>query len=102
VLLVVTPAIGDEVTAVSIGGKGELTKCSYEGCLLYHHVAVPLRLSVGDKVRLWYGSNPKYYVFPIARILANGNSCIAFSQLNKTDNVDKIEFLPCKVRSGVQ
>jgi hypothetical protein len=98
--IVVAPAAADDIKAISTNGKGELTKCSYAGCLLYHHVAVPLQIAVGDKVGLWYGSNPKHYIFPIVKIVRNGDSCAVFSQLETKENVDKIEFDTCKIALG--
>jgi hypothetical protein len=90
----------DDITAISTGGKGELTKCSYEGCLLYHHVALPLQMTLGDKVRLWYGSNPKHYIFPVAKIVRKGDGCTVLSQADRTEKVDKIDFGLCNVISG--
>jgi hypothetical protein len=97
---VTVPLAADDITAISTGGKGELTKCSYEGCLLYHHVALPLQLTLGDKVRLWYGSNPKHYFFPVAKIVREGEGCTVLSQADPTENVDKIDFGLCKIISG--
>jgi hypothetical protein len=98
-LAVAEPSAAEEITAIITGGKGELTKCSYEGCLLYHHVALPARITVGDKVKLWYGSNPKYHVFAIAKIVPKDAGCSVYSQLVKTDGVDKIELATCEVTS---
>jgi hypothetical protein len=85
----------EEVDAIATGGKGNLTMCPYSGCNLYHHVKLPPRIAVGDKVRMRFGSNPKRYDFPVARIVRDGDSCTVYSQPAKTEQVEKIEVASC-------
>lgn len=89
------PAIADEATAISTGGKGDLTMCAYTGCRLYHHIKLPPQIAVGDKMTLHFGSNPKRYRFPIARIVRDGDMCTVFSQATETENVEKVEVASC-------
>jgi hypothetical protein len=98
--LAATPAAADDVQAVSTGGKVDLTMCHqhmmlYSTCYLYHHIKVPPQIAIGDKVRLHYGSNPKRYDFPIARIVRDGDTCTVFSQLTETKDVEKLEVASC-------
>ena len=99
-------AKADEVTAISTGGKGDLTMCPAwwveRDCNLYHHVKLPAQIAIGDKVRLHFGSNPKRYSFPVVRILHAGDTCTVFSQTTETEDVEKIEVASCKVSPGAQ
>jgi len=93
------------VQAVETAGSGTFTMCRsrllYSACNSYHHIVIPRRLAVGDTVPLEYGSNPKEYAFPIARIVPNGGSCMVLSQPSgTTENVEKIEVASCRVASG--
>jgi len=96
------PVAADEVAAIATGGTGDLTMCPYTGCNLYHHIKLPPRIAVGDKVRLRFGSNPKRYDFPVARIVRDGGVCIVFSQLDKIADVEKIEVASCGEASPPQ
>jgi hypothetical protein len=92
-------AAGD-VQAIGTPGKGDLTMCPttfavMRSCNLYHHIKIPPRISVGDKVRVRFGSNPKRYSFPVARIVRDGTSCAVYSQKDDTQDVEKIEIAPC-------
>jgi len=89
------------VRAVLTGGKGVLTKCfswfSSPTCNTYHHIAVPQRITIGDTVRLTYGSNPKSYGFAAVSIALQGDRCTIFSeQPGSSDRVDKLVVMPCK------
>jgi hypothetical protein len=88
-------AFADDVTAIATGRKGDLTKCSYWGCNLYHHIKLPQKIAVGDSVTVHFGSNPKRYSFPVARIIKSGDLCTVYSQTTQTDDVEKIEITPC-------
>ena len=99
-LLAAGPAAADEVAAIATGGQGDLTMCpymGYMGCNLYHHIELPPQIAVGDKVSVRFGSNPKSYDFPIARIVRDGGKCTVFSQLKNTENVEKIVIAACQV-----
>ena len=100
-IAVASAAAAADVTAVTTPGKGDLTMCPeswmYRSCNLYHHVKVPPHIEVGGHVVLHYGSNPKRYVFPVARIVEDGDSCTVFSQTDQTDNVENIAIAPCRV-----
>jgi hypothetical protein len=93
------------VSAVETPGSGTLTMCRsrlvYSDCNSYHHIAIPQRIAVGDTVSVAFGSNPKEYAFPIARILQTGDACTLLSHANgDTDKTDKIEVASCKAASG--
>ena len=95
------PVVADDVTAITTPGKGDLTMCPeswmYRSCNLYHHIRLPPHIEVGGKVTLHYGSNPKRYVFPVARIVQDGDGCTVFSQTDHTDDVENIAIAPCRV-----
>ncbi|HZK89199.1 MAG TPA: hypothetical protein VFC56_03535 [Stellaceae bacterium] len=101
VLLLFAPAVraADDVKAVSTPGQGDLTMCPvswvYHECNLYHHIEIPPRIAVGDTVKVHFGSNPKRYNFPVARIVRDGDRCTAFSQTSETEKVEKIEIGSC-------
>jgi hypothetical protein len=99
-------AAAADVTAVTTPGKGDLTMCPeswmYRSCNLYHHIKVPRRIEVGGNVVLHYGSNPKRYVFPVARIVQDGDNCTVFSQTDQTDNVENIVVASCLVTPAPQ
>jgi hypothetical protein len=94
-------AAAADVTAIITPGTANLTMCPeswmYRSCNLYHHIAVPPHIEVGGKVTLHYGSNPKRYVFPVVRIVQDGDNCTVFSQTDQTDNVESIAIAPCRV-----
>ena len=100
--LVALPAAADEVGAIATPGQGELTMCPYSGCNLYHHIVLPPHIAVGDKVPVHFGSNPKSYRFPVARIVRDGDSCALFSQTAETTDVEKIEVASCRVTAQAQ
>jgi hypothetical protein len=64
-LFLVTAAAATEgINVIETGGLGTLTKCEswvlFRTCRLYHHVALPNRLAIGETVPLEFGSNPKH------------------------------------------
>jgi hypothetical protein len=90
----------DTVAAVQPGGPGVLTKCRdwlvARSCHHYHHISLPSRVAVGDTITLSYGSSPKGYDFPVARIALEGNHCTIFSEAGgDRQGEDKIEVAPC-------
>ena len=98
-------AAADGVSAVETPGSGTLTMCRsglvYSDCNSYHHIAIPQRIAVGDTVSVAFGSNPKEYAFPVARILQTGDACTLLSQASgDADKTDKIEVASCKAASG--
>jgi hypothetical protein len=96
------PAMADDVKSVSTGGKGDLTMCSYRGCNLYHHIKLPPQITIGDTVRVHFGSNPKHYDFPVAWIVRDGDACKVFAQPGETEDVTKLEIAACQATAGVQ
>jgi hypothetical protein len=93
------PVAASEVKAIETGGTGDLTMCPIGGlgCNLYHHINLPLQISTGDNVPVSFGSNPKQYDFPAAKIVVrDGGGCTVFSQLAKTENVEKIDVPSCR------
>jgi hypothetical protein len=77
-------ATAGDIEAVTPGGSGILTKCRdwlvATTCNTYQHVNLPPRIAVGDKIPLRFGSNPKNYAFPVARIDLERNHCAIFSE----------------------
>jgi hypothetical protein len=79
------PVAASEVKAIETGGTGDLTMCPIGGlgCNLYHHINLPLQISTGDYVPVSFGSNPKQYDFPAAKMsfaTAAAARCSANSQ----------------------
>jgi hypothetical protein len=94
----------DTVVAVQTGGPGVLTKCRdwlvARSCHTYHHITLPPRIAVGDTISLWYGSSPKEYDFPVARIALEGDQCSIFSEVGgDQQRQDKIEVASCRQAS---
>jgi hypothetical protein len=90
----------ETVTAVEPGGPGVLTKCRNwlvaTSCNTYHHIALPSRIVVGDRINITFGSSPKEYDFPVARIALKGHHCVIFSQKDgNLPQIDRIRVTPC-------
>jgi hypothetical protein len=90
----------DNVEAVEPGGPGVLTKCRdwlvASSCKRYHHITLPPRITVGDTIRVTFGSSPKEYAFPVARIAQKNGYCVIFSDTESDrHHVDKIKVAPC-------
>jgi len=88
-----TAAVADQsgaVEALVTSGPGVLTKCRYwlvaTSCHHYHHVRLPRRIAVGDTINLTYGSNPKGYAFPVARIGIEDGHCTIYSEARGQDH----------------
>jgi len=106
-LLLAAAAVGpaaarepDSVEAVEPGGPGELTKCRNwlvaSSCKTYKHITLPPRIAVGDTITVTFGSSPKEYEFPVARIAHKGRHCAIFSQAEgDRHQIDKINVAPC-------
>ena len=96
----------DRVEAVEPGGPGVLTKCRdwlvASSCNRYHHITLPPRIAVGDTITVTFGSSPKEYAFPVARIVQKGRHCVIFSEAEgDRHHVDKINVAPCyRVSTG--
>jgi hypothetical protein len=94
----------DTVVAVQPGGPGVLTKCRdwlvTSSCKRYHHITLPPRIRVGDTITVTFGSSPKEYAFPVARIAHKGGHCVIFSDTDgDRHHMDRISVAPC-YRSG--
>jgi hypothetical protein len=90
----------DSVNAVEPGGPGELTKCRdwlvASSCKTYKHIILPPRVAVGDTITVTFGSSPKEYAFPVARIAHKGRHCAIFSEAEgDRHEIDKINVAPC-------
>jgi hypothetical protein len=90
----------DSVEAVEPGGPGELTKCRKwlvaSSCKTYKHITLPPRIAVGDTITVTFGSSPKEYEFPVARIAHKGRHCAIFSEADgDRHQIDKINVAPC-------
>ena len=90
----------DDVHAVISGTFGVLTKCRgwvvTTTCRTYHHTRLPHRIAVGDTIILHFGSNPKHYRFPVARIDQKAGRCVIFSEAERHQHrIDKINVPHC-------
>jgi hypothetical protein len=106
-LLLAAAAVGpgaarqpDSVEAIEPGGPGELTKCRNwlvaSSCKTYKHISLPPRIAVGDTLTVTFGSSPKEYEFPVARIAHKGRHCAIFSEAEgDRHQIDKINVAPC-------
>jgi hypothetical protein len=89
-----------DVEAVAPGASGVLTKCRdwfvATSCNTYQHITLPPRIAVGDTVPLRFGSNPKEYSLPVARIDVKRHHCAIFSEAEgNRHRMDKINVVPC-------
>jgi len=99
-LAMVGPVSAGEIgDAVMIQGSGVLTTCRswifFTSCTT-HKVPLPERIAAGDKINLSYGSNPKNYMFEIALIRLEGDTCTLLSESSRSDGEgEKIEVAHC-------
>jgi len=100
----VTPAVwaiaADGVDAVTTPGIGRLTMCRdwlvTSSCSTYGRVALPEHVAVGDQLVLSYGSNPKRYIFHVARLHQQGDRCTILSEASgANEEGEKIEVTQC-------
>jgi hypothetical protein len=88
------------VGAITPGAPGVLTKCRNwlvtVSCHHYHHILLPPHIAVGDNIDVTFGSSPKEYTFPVARIAIQGHHCTIYSEAHGNPNLmDKISVAPC-------
>jgi hypothetical protein len=100
VVLALGSAAAAEVEAIAPGGSGVLTMCRdwlvTSSCKTYHHIELPPRIAVGDTVSVTFGSSPKEYAFPVARIAVEGRRCAIFSEATgNRHQMDRINVAPC-------
>jgi hypothetical protein len=93
-------AAAGDVEAVAPGASGVLTKCRgwvvATSCKTYHHISLQPRIAVGDTIALRFGSSPKDYEFPVARIDLSGRHCTIFSEAEgNRHRMDKINVARC-------
>ena len=93
-------AAAGDVEAVAPGASGVLTKCRgwlvATSCKTYQHITLPPRIAVGDTIALRFGSNPKDYAFPVARIDLKRQYRAIFSEPeDNRHRMDKINVAPC-------
>jgi hypothetical protein len=89
----------DLAEAVAIQGSGKLTICRSwlvsESCTT-HKVVLPERVSVGDLIKLSYGSNLKNHAFRVARIRRTGEGCTILSENSRSEDTgERIEVARC-------
>ncbi len=91
----------DSVEAVEPGGPGVLTKCRdwlvTTSCKRYHHIDLPPRIAVGDTISVTFGSHPKEFRFPVARIAHQGRPLRDLTAMPRSIGIkmDKINVAPC-------
>ena len=93
-------ATAEDVEAVVPRTLGVLTKCRgwlvTTTCKTYQHISLPPRIAVGDTLALRFGSNPKNYAFPVARIDVKRQHCAIFSEAEgNRHRIDKINVASC-------
>ena len=98
-------AQAENVAAVAPGGPGVLTKCRNwlmaSTCKSYQHIPLPSRIQVGDEFTVSFGSSPKEFVFPVARIALKKGHCAIFSKADgDRHKIDKINVAPCYRAKG--
>lgn len=94
------PAIADPVDAVTTPGSGSLTVCRswvvYNSCDA-HKVALPDQVSVGDDIKLTYGSNRKSYTFHVVQIRREGTACTILSDASAgREDGERLEIASCQ------
>jgi hypothetical protein len=97
----ITATAAAPVEAVETNRSAILTKCHSwmfsRDCHTYHHVRLPARIAIGDKVSIMYGSNTKRYEFPVLHIRIEGDQCTLFGEEpSDPDNVDKLVISSCR------
>ncbi len=93
-------AVANTAEAITTPGSGTLTMCLdwflYNSCNTYHHVALPERIAVGDKITVTFGSNPKDYDFHVVAIHHHGERCTILSDHSGAgDKGERIEVARC-------
>lgn len=89
------------VAAVTTVGSGTLTICRdwlvYDSCTPYHHVGLPKRIALGDRLKVVFGSNPKEYVFHVIAIHRHGGACTLLNRhTGAHESGEKIVVAPCQ------
>jgi hypothetical protein len=97
------PAAADPVDAVTTTGSGSLTVCRswmvYNSCDA-HKVSLPSRVSVGDSIKLTFGSNAKTYTFHVVQIRRQGSACTILSDLSGgREDGERLEIASCQPAS---
>jgi hypothetical protein len=94
------PAIADPVDAVTTAGSGSLTVCRswvvYNSCDA-HKVTLPDQVSVGDEIKLTYGSNRKSYTFHVVQIRREGTACTILSDASGgREDGERLDIASCQ------
>ena len=103
-LLLAAPAVAEDgASAIKTPGSARLTMCRswllFSTCRDYYNVAVPDRIALGDRLPLYFGSNPKTYEFPVVRIVRRGEACMLLDE-PKGDDGNRIEIASCPDAAG--
>jgi hypothetical protein len=89
----------EAITAIETPGSGTLTICRdwlvYDSCSAYHNVVLPRRLTIGDEVKLTFGSNLKEVFFPVVAIRRDGSHCTVLSNAAADKGGNKIDIDGC-------
>ena len=91
----------ESIDAVTTPGTGKFIACRNwlvtHSCTTYGRVTLPGRIAVGDQIPLTYGSNPKHYIFRVARLRQHGDNCTILSEASgPNEEGEKIEVAPCR------
>ena len=90
----------DTVDAVITPGSGSLTVCRswvvYNSCDA-HKVSLPDQVSVGDNIKLTFGSNAKSYTFHVVQIRQEGTACTILSEASGgREDGEKLQIGSCQ------
>ena len=93
-------ALAEPPEAVTVTGTGTLTICRnwilFRTCKPYDKIDLPPRITVGDKLDLNFGSNPKDYLFHVVEIRQKGEGCLLLSDVSKGhEDRERIEVPRC-------
>jgi hypothetical protein len=99
------PAPPNAAAAIRSPGSGHLTMCRswlfFNTCRDYNRVALPERIALGDDLDLNFGTNPKDYHFPVARIVRKGDGCTLLDEpADAPDDGNRIEIASCADAAG--
>ena len=66
-----------------------------------HKVTLPSQVSVGDNLKLIYGSNAKTYTFHVVQIRREGSACTILSDMSGgREDGERLEIPSCQPTAG--
>lgn len=62
-----------------------------------HKVTLPNQVSIGDDIKLIYGSNAKTYTFHVVQIRREGSACTILSDMSRgREDGERLEIASCQ------